>query len=85
MTAYHRIDADDKAIKGNKRYAVNWKGADWHFVTKADSKMFAANPEKFSKSLSEYTPIYILHNLSGCFFPCFAAFLLVVILRVSGM
>ncbi len=46
--AYHRISADDKAIKGNKRYTVEWKGAQWHFLTQEDSLLFAQDPEKYS-------------------------------------
>lgn len=48
MTAYQGLNADDQAIKGDKTYKVNWKGADWHFVSEEDSKRFAANPEKFA-------------------------------------
>ena len=48
VTAYHQLAVDAKAIKGEKVYTVNWKGADWHFVTEADSEKFAANPEKFA-------------------------------------
>lgn len=48
MIAYRELGADDKAIKGEKIYTVEWKGADWHFVTEEDSQRFAANPEKFA-------------------------------------
>lgn len=47
-TAYHDLARGDKAQKGDKSFVVEWKGAKWRFVTEADSKRFAANPEKFA-------------------------------------
>lgn len=46
--AYHQLSVGDKAVKGDKRYTVEWKGAQWHFLNEADSLLFAASPEKYS-------------------------------------
>ena len=48
LTAYQNLSPEDKAVKGEKSYAVNWKGAEWHFISQQDAARFAENPEKFS-------------------------------------
>lgn len=37
-----------KALKGDKAHGVEWKGATWLFVSDANRKRFAANPEAFA-------------------------------------
>lgn len=50
--AYHDQASDHhKAIKGERAYTIEWKGAKWRFATRADSEAFALEPEK-------YTPAY---------------------------
>lgn len=48
--AYHDLQRDPqaRAIKGNKTYTVNYKGAKWRFASEQSSKLFAADPEKYS-------------------------------------
>lgn len=48
LVSYRGIAPSENPKKGDKRYTVNWKGAEWHFISEADSKLFAANPEKYS-------------------------------------
>ena len=48
VTAYHQLSPGEQAIEGEAIYTVNYKGADWHFVTAEDSQAFAANPESFA-------------------------------------
>lgn len=48
VTAYHQLENGADAIKGVKEYVVQWKGAKWRFVSEADSKAFAANPEQYA-------------------------------------
>ncbi len=54
--AYHELSREPhaKALKGTKKYVVNYKGAKWRFGSKESSELFAANPEK-------YSPIYNGH------------------------
>jgi len=54
VTAYHKLEQGDEAIKGDKTFEVEWKGATLRFLTKEDSKAFAADPER-------YTPAYNGH------------------------
>ena len=48
--AYHELQRapQDKAKKGAKSYTVKYKGANWRFLSKESSELFAANPEKYS-------------------------------------
>jgi YHS domain-containing protein len=48
--AYHEISKapQDDAIKGAKTYTVEYKGAKWRFANEQSSKLFAADPEKYS-------------------------------------
>lgn len=48
VTAYHQLKQGDQAVEGNKEYVVEWKGAKWRFLREADSKAFAANPERYA-------------------------------------
>ena len=48
VTAYYQLDKGQTAIKGDKTFVVQYKGAQWHFLTEADRKAFAKNPEKFA-------------------------------------
>lgn len=48
VTSYHDLSPNDAAEKGNKSFVVEWKGAKWRFITEEDSKLFAANPEKYA-------------------------------------
>lgn len=48
--AYHKIaeGSPHRAVKGNKTWKAEWKGANWLFTTEADRDLFAANPERYS-------------------------------------
>lgn len=37
-----------KPVKGDARYKVTWKGADWLFASKANADAFKANPTAFA-------------------------------------
>jgi len=38
VTAYHQLSPSEQAVEGEAIYTVNYKGADWHFVTAEDSQ-----------------------------------------------
>jgi len=48
--AYHSLAAapQESAQKGKKTYTVEYKGAKWRFLSEKSSKLFAADPEKYS-------------------------------------
>lgn len=50
-TAYH---SDKAAVKGDKQFIHEWKGAKWHFATQAQRDLFAANPEKYSPAYNGF-------------------------------
>ena len=43
--SYHTMQ---KAVKGNAQYAVEWKGAKWHFSSQENKDLFSSNPDKFA-------------------------------------
>lgn len=48
--AYHSLarEPQESAIEGVKSYTVEYKGAKWRFLSEGSSKLFAADPEKYS-------------------------------------
>jgi len=48
--AYHSLAAapQESALKGKRTYTVEYKGAKWRFLSEQSSKLFAADPEKYS-------------------------------------
>lgn len=54
--AYHQAESEPQhsAIEGAKTYTVEYKGAQWRFVSKHSSELFSANPDK-------YSPVYNGH------------------------
>ncbi len=47
---YHELERapQDAAVEGTKTYTVEYKGAKWRFASEESSKLFAADPEKYS-------------------------------------
>ena len=54
--AYHRLGNGEphRAIKGNKTWKVEWKGADWLFSSKADRDLFSADPARYSPAYNGF-------------------------------
>ena len=48
--AYHELgrEPQESAVSGAKSYIVKYKGAKWRFASEQSSKLFEANPEKYS-------------------------------------
>lgn len=42
------FQGDGKPVKGNARYTVRYKGADWHFASQKNADAFKANPEAYA-------------------------------------
>ncbi len=45
---------EGKPVKGDKRYATQWKGADWHFASQANLDRFVADPEAYAPQYGGY-------------------------------
>ncbi|MFT5674114.1 MAG: hypothetical protein ACI808_000020 [Paraglaciecola sp.] len=45
---------ENKAVKGNKKINFEWRGALWHFASKAHRDMFVADPEKYAPQYGGY-------------------------------
>lgn len=47
--AYHKLQREPQAnaIKGEKSYTVEYKGAKWRFLSKESSELFANDPERY--------------------------------------
>ena len=45
---------ENKAVKGSKKIAFDWKGAEWHFSSEENREMFKANPEKYAPQYGGY-------------------------------
>jgi YHS domain-containing protein len=45
---------ESKAVKGEKEITYDWNGATWHFATKKNKDLFAADPEKYAPQYGGY-------------------------------
>lgn len=45
---------EGQAIKGHRKFAVMWKGAVWHFVTKDNQVSFEADPRAYAPRFGGY-------------------------------
>lgn len=54
--AYHQLQRDpqESAVEGAKSFTVDYKGAKWRFGSEESSKLFAADPEKYSPAYNGY-------------------------------
>ena len=54
--AYHSTEVrkNHSAIKGQKKFSVEWKGANWQFASQSSADKFAADPAR-------YRPLYNGH------------------------
>lgn len=46
--------SDNKPVKGKEEFSVDWSGAKWLFVSKANADLFKANPEKYAPQYGGY-------------------------------
>ncbi len=46
--------AEGKAVKGNKRYALQWGGATWYFANAGNRDRFRAEPAKYAPQYGGY-------------------------------
>lgn len=46
--------SDNKPVKGKEEFSVDWNGAKWLFVSKANADLFKANPEKYAPQYGGY-------------------------------
>lgn len=44
----------NKAVKGNKNISYEWRGAEWHFSSNENLKMFKGDPEKYAPQYGGY-------------------------------
>lgn len=45
---------ESKPVKGSKKYQVEWKGAKWRFVSKANKTAFEADPKAYAPQYGGY-------------------------------
>ncbi|MGI9286646.1 MAG: YHS domain-containing (seleno)protein [Pseudomonadales bacterium] len=57
--AYFTMDA---AVKGNKKYAHEWRGASWHFSKQENLQMFKEAPEKYAPQYGGYCAYAVAQN-----------------------
>jgi len=43
-----------KPVKGNKKFQIDYKGAEWRFASKANMELFQANPDKYAPQYGGY-------------------------------
>nr|WP_281422932.1 YHS domain-containing (seleno)protein [Thaumasiovibrio subtropicus] len=46
--------SEGKALKGDKAWELEWKGADWRFSSQANLAAFKENPEKYAPQYGGY-------------------------------
>jgi YHS domain-containing protein len=46
--------AQHKALKGDKNFKFQWRGADWYFASKQDLDLFAKSPEQYAPQYGGY-------------------------------
>src|SRR5204862_4778145 len=44
----------EQAVKGDKTFAQNWKGANWYFSSAENLNLFKSNPEKYAPQFGGY-------------------------------
>ncbi len=49
--AYH---LEQKPVKGDAQYSLDWKGHEWHFKSAANRDLFAADPEKYAPAYNGF-------------------------------
>ena len=49
--AYHR---QEQAVKGDKKYSYEWKGADWYFSSAQERDLFAAMPDLYAPAYNGF-------------------------------
>ena len=52
----------DKAVKGKKSHAFQWRGASWHFSMQEHLEMFAEEPEKYAPQYGGYCAYAVAEN-----------------------
>jgi YHS domain-containing protein len=60
--AYH---LSSRPLKGNARYAVDWNGAKWLFVSAENKALFEASPEKFAPEFGGFCAYAVSKGLTA--------------------
>jgi YHS domain-containing protein len=45
---------ENKPVKGDKKYSLSWKSANWYFVSKQNLDAFKANPDMYAPQYGGY-------------------------------
>jgi YHS domain-containing protein len=54
--------ADQKAVKGDPAFHLDWQGATWYFASAAHRDAFRAEPEKFAPQFGGYCSFGVAHG-----------------------
>ena len=55
----------DKAVKGNKKYQFEWKGAKWHFNSQKNLELFISSPGKYAPQYGGWCAYAVSQNTTA--------------------
>lgn len=56
---------EGKPVKGNKRFQINHKGADWYFSSQDNLEAFSKAPEKYAPQYGGYCAWAVGHDITA--------------------
>ncbi len=59
----------DKAVKGNKKYQFEWKGANWHFSSQKHLDLFTSSPSKYAPQYGGWCAYAVSQNTTASIEP----------------
>jgi YHS domain-containing protein len=59
----------DKAVKGNKKYQFEWKGAKWHFSSQNHLDLFTSSPSKYAPQYGGWCAYAVSQNSTASIEP----------------
>lgn len=54
VISYQNLSLGDKAVKGDKIYSMEWKGANWYFSSEAERERFKLSPETYAPAYNGF-------------------------------
>ena len=64
VVAYHELEPGEKAVKGKKEFAYEWKGAMWYFANEENLKKFKASPTFYEPAYGGYCAFSVAKNFT---------------------
>ena len=60
---------ESRAVEGNSNFKHEWMGATWHFSSKENRDLFAANPKKYAPQYGGYCAYAVAQNTTASIDP----------------